>query len=418
MRTTFIKIKELNKEILIIFLLSILPIIDSINGWLVLNGGPSIGTIYKVLVIGILMLMIWISDCNILVRRILLLFSPIIYIVIVVLINVLMGGKIINSDYPVKLIFNIMLLCLLMELLRKKVIYGKTIYEILKNNCLLICIAILIPYFLGLGNNIYAGDIGYKGFYYSQNELCASLLILFYFCLYEIICAINVKNMVLFLGVSVCMLLTNSKSAMVACGVGIVVFLVEYLRRRESKNKIIVIFLLIIGIVVAEEFIRQQVFGFLTRQTSLARLYDNSFIAVLTSGRTYKLEDAWYQLLNSKTPIFHFLFGNGFCSETLVEMDFIDIFFYLGFFGLLATVLFIYFIYKKSLRFFKMDHSTIRLIGYLLVVGFAFVVGHVFFMVTAGCYFVLMCCFNTYYSVNIQESKEIENENNSCNVCI
>lgn len=403
MKSTFIKIKKIDREMLIIILFSILPIIDSINGWLVLNGGPSIGTLYKLLLIGILMIVMCLSDGNLLAKRIVLLCSPVIYIVSVVLINVLMGGTIINSDYPVKLIFNIMLLYLLMELLRKKIILGTTIYKILKNNCILISIVVLVPYVLGLGNNIYAGDIGYKGFYYSQNELCASLLILFYFCLYEIICAMNIKRVLLFLGISVCMLLTNSKSAMVACGVGVVVFLIEYLRRKESKNKLIVIIFLLIGIVIAEEFIRQQVMGFLTRQTSLARLYDNSFIAVLTSGRTYKLEDAWQQLLTSETPIFHFLFGNGFCSEILVEMDFIDIFFYLGIFGLFATLAFVYYIYKKSLKYFKLDRSTIRLVGYLLVIGFAFVVGHVFFMVTAGCYFVLLCCFNTTFSVNDNE---------------
>ena len=96
-------------------------------------------------------------------------------------------------------------------------------------------------------------------------------------------------------------------------------------------------------------------------------------------------------------------------TTQLVEMDFIDIFFYLGSFGVLALTVFLVVLFGKSLKAFKGDHSLVRPCGYLMVIGFAFLAGHVFFMATAGCYFVLMCCFNFTYTVQDNHHRLKEN---------
>ena len=128
------------------------------------------------------------------------------------------------------------------------------------------------------------------------------------------------------------------------------------------------------------------------------RLYEGSAFTTLVSGRTYMLEDAWTEFVSGPGFPFRLLFGNGFCSTVLVEMDFIDIFFYLGLIGVLSLTVFLAYIFIKSIHNFRTDHTIVRLFAYFLIVGFSFLAGHIIFMATSGCYFILICCLNLLYS--------------------
>lgn len=391
------RIKQLTIERIIVILLSVLPVVDSINGILITKGLPSIGTVYKMFVLGMLFVFT-IRKGGIYAPLIFSCLGIVIYMAISMFINLyVFSGKLINTDFPVKLLFNVLTLVLLVNCFRAGYIDGESIYTILNVNTWLMIVMILVPYVLGLGSTIYSGGIGYKGFFYSNNELSVALIILFYFSLYQLARRISVVNLVQLGAIMVCVLLLNTKSGMVACLAGGGLFAVEYLLRKDTKFKIPLILAMLLGLYVAKDFIIEQVEGFLTRQNFLYGLYGGSLLDTILSGRTFYLEDAWEYLSTGPGFLFRFLFGNGFCSEFLVEMDFIDIFFYLGFFAVAGLTGLLICIFVASVKNFKKDGTLIRPFGFLVVIGFSFLAGHVFFMATSGCYFVLLCSLNLLY---------------------
>lgn len=391
------RIKQLTIERIIIFLFSILPVVDSLNGILITRGLPSIGTLYKVFVLGMLFVFMLRQGCAP-GPVILCCLGVVMYMAASIFVNLyVFSGKLINTDFPVKFLFNVLTLALLYNCFRHNLIDGKSIYTILNISTWLMIVMILVPYVLGLGSTIYSGGIGYKGFFYSNNELSVALIILFYFSLYRLARKIGITQIIQLGAIMVCVLLLNTKSGMAACLAGGALFVVEYLCRREAKFKGLVVLMILLALYVAKDFIIEQVKGFMTRQTYLHGLYGGSLLDTILSGRTFFLEDAWQALVTGPGFVFRFLFGNGFCSETLVEMDFIDIFFYLGFFGVAGVTGFLIYIFAASIKNFRKDRTLVRPFGFLMVIGFAFLAGHTFFMATSGCYFVLMCCLLLMY---------------------
>lgn len=391
------RIKQLTIERIIIFLFSILPVVDSLNGILITRGLPSIGTLYKVFVLGVLFVFM-LRQGGAPGPVILCCLGVVMYMAASIFVNLFVfSGKLINTDFPIKLLFNVLTLALLYNCFRHNLIDGKSIYTILNISTWLMIIMILVPYVLGMGSTIYSGGIGYKGFFYSNNELSVALIILFYFSLFRLARKISITRIIQLGAIMVCVLLLNTKSGMAACLAGGALFVVEYLCRREAKFKGLVVLMILLALYVAKDFIIEQVKGFMTRQTYLHGLYGGSLLDTILSGRTFFLEDAWQALVTGPGFVFRFLFGNGFCSETLVEMDFIDIFFYLGFFGVAGITGFLIYIFAASIKNFRKDRTLVRPFGFLMVIGFAFLAGHTFFMATSGCYFVLLCGLNLLY---------------------
>lgn len=391
------RIKRLTIEQIIVLLFSVLPVVDSLNGILISRGLPSIGTVYKVFTLGVL-LVFTLRKGAMSAPVILSCLGIMLYMALSIFSNVyFFSGKLINPDFPIKLLFNVLTLALLLNCYRVGYLTGEGVYRILNINTWLMIFLILVPYALGLGSTIYTGGIGYKGFFYSNNELSVALIILFYFALYRLARHIGPQQIVQLLGIMVCVLLLNTKSGMAACLAGGALFVAEYLCRRRAKFKGLLILAILLGLYVAKDFIIEQVEGFMNRQTYLYGIYGGSMLDTILSGRTFYIEEAWKGLTEGPGFLFRVLFGNGFCSETLVEMDFIDIFFYLGFFGVVSLTGFLIWIFVKSIRNFRQDRTLVRPVGYLMSVGFAFLAGHIFFMATAGCYFVLLCCLNLMY---------------------
>ena len=392
------RVKQLTIEQIIILLFSILPVVDSLNGILISVGVSGLGTIYKLVTLGILFLFA-LRNGTLTKGTFLYTLLAVIYLLFSIFSNMyILSGKLINADYPIKLLFNILTFSMLITCWNAGYISGESIYRILNINTWLMIFAVLVPYALNMGSTIYASGVGYKAFFYSNNELSASLIVLFYFSLYRITQKITLPRIGQLLGIAICVLLLNTKSGIIACFAGCGLYIVEYMFRKEARFKGLVFIAVCFGLYVAKDFIIAQVQNFMSRQTFLYELYGGSMLDTLLSGRTFFLKEAWNYLVNGPSHSFRLLFGNGFCSTHLVEMDFIDIFFYLGAIGVAMVTLFIFVILFRSRKNFKADHSIMRPFGYLMVVGFAFLAGHVIFMATAGCYFILICCFNLFYS--------------------
>lgn len=394
-----LRIKKLTIEQIVILLFSILPVIDSVNGILITRGLPSIGIVYKFLVLGILLVFTLRRGA---IAKGLLLGGLIAigYIVAVIVTNVaVFSAPLQNGDFAVKLIFNILTLIFLLNLLKTGFLSGKSIYTMLHINCWLMAVMILVPYALGLGYTIYSGGVGYKGFFFSNNELSVALIILFYFSLYRVAVRLSAERIALLLLTMVCVLLLNTKSGMAACLLGGGLFVAEYLLRKDTKYKGLVIAAVLMGLLVTWSFIAEQIRSFMTRQTYLYNLYGGSMLDTIVSGRTFYLEKAWTALMDSPATAFHLLLGNGFCSDILVEMDFIDIFFYLGALGVAALCVMAVWGFLAAGKNFRRDRTKVLAIGYLTILGFSFLAGHTLFMATSGCYFVLyLCLCLTYFS--------------------
>lgn len=388
---------SVNVETVILLLFAALPVVDSVNGILITAELPSIGQVYKVLLLGVLALFVlrsrklspglWVAAACV-----------VGYILLSVAVNVFVLGQTLPSlDFPVKLSFNVLQLVLLLSCHRAGYITGRTVDRILNISTWLMCALLLIPYALGLGNAIYKGGIGYKGFFFSNNELSVALLILFYYSLYRTTVTLSVLNVIQLGGIAVCVLLLNTKSGMIACALGVVLFIFEYLRKPGARFKWLLVAAVAAALFVAKDFIASQVSSFLTRQQYLHRLYGGSMLETLVSGRTRLLDSALAEFTGSPWLPLRVFIGNGFCSAALVEMDFVDLFFYLGIFGALGAALFVAVIFIHSLPNFRKDGTWVRPLGFLLVVGFSFVAGHTLFMATSGCYFVLFLCYCLIY---------------------
>lgn len=394
-----IKIINGNFERIFILLFSILPIIDSINGILVQNNFISFGMIYKGLVIGFLIIyLVYSKKIN---KKTFQIVAMVLgYIGIVMAVNVLLlSGTFISLSFPIKLLINFLLFITFLVLTRHKIINGNTFYRILNNSTNLILICFLLPYIFGLGNSIYSGNLGYKGFFFSQNELNAILIILFYFCLYKVTKTLEWKSIGQLLAMTVSILLMSTKSSLIAVAVGYIFFLIEFYKKKDIKTKRRMLILLTIILIGSSGFIKKVTQALFARQSSLFSMYDNSLLDTLLSGRTFNLVNAWEVLTESPYRIVHFFIGNGFISDYLIEMDFLDVFFYLGIVGLIAVIIFLGYVFFNSVENFKQDNSVIRAVCFIMMIAFMNLTGHILLVSTSGWYFIILCSFNMTYNI-------------------
>lgn len=400
-----IKKKSISYEAIVICLLSLLPIVDSINGVLIYTNMPSVGSLYKVCVMGIMLIMI-LSNGKGISKQFGIILVAIIYIFMSIFINYVIGnGGIISIDYPIKLIINIILFYVLLQNIKNKHINGNTIYKILNNNVYVIILCIVVPYLLGMGYTIYAGNLGYKGFYYSQNELNAILIILLFFALHKLSKKIKLWSIIQVIGILICILLMSTKSSLIAIIIGIGIFAFEYMRKENARKKIVLLGMISVGTLLVSGFIIRKIMDMITRQNSLHSIYKGSLLATLTSGRIFRLEKAWEQLIESDNFIINMFIGNGFFSKCLVEMDFFDIFFYLGIIGVFFVFAFLMYVIIKGKKASKNDKNFIIITGLFVIIAFAFLTGHVLFMSSSGWYFVLYCIYIMTYDFNAIEDK-------------
>jgi hypothetical protein len=167
--------------------------------------------------------------------------------------------------------------------------------------------------------------------------------------------------------------------------------------KKDTKVKIITIVSAIIGAVLLRDKLIRAISGSLQRFTALqTNYYGGSVLTSILSGRNYYAEHAW-DYFNSEHTLFRFFFGNGFCSNYLTEMDLVDIFFYLGSIGAVASICFLGWVLKKSVHNMRTDKTIIRPVSFVVIIALLAMSGHVLFMAMSGCYFVVYVCFLIYY---------------------
>lgn len=384
--------KNINK--LFLLMIAIFPVIDSINGYLVRTFDFSIGTIYKAICIFILFLYWFIhSTSKTLIVKLICIIG---YIICSVGLNILFNGpEQLLADMVVKLSFNIVFFCLIKEFINKNFIDKSLLKKVMTIQSTLIILVLLIPYILGIGYTSYSGGLGYKGFFYSHNELNATLLILFYFCLGNINLKKEKYYIVLSILLGICLFLMSSKSSMIGCIAGVCIYAISQIKnlKKDYINKK-VIGLIALGTIIIICIIAPFIESFIVRQKVLFSNFSGDILSTLTSGRNLFVINAWDTLINSGSFVIKLIVGNGFVSNILIEMDFIDLFFYLGSIGVIGGAYFIY----KMLLYTKRNckKNYLRLFGLVVIIAFSFFTGHILFTATASTYFIIFSIYNMY----------------------
>lgn len=394
---------------LIVALFAILPIVDSVNGFLVMRGGPSVASVYKVLLCGILMLPV-LRARQIRAGTLGVLLTTVLYVAFSVGVNLfLFSAEGLKTDFVIKLLFNIITLALLLENHSNGTLNGHSFWRMLNVSAWLLPICYFVPYVLGLGNRVYGDSMGYKAFFVAQNELSLVIIVLFYFCLYKLTLRLKLSTLIQVGLLLLCGLLLNTKSTILACLLGAGVCFLYIMVRMPVRIRLAAVVIIVFACMMYYDVIIEVCGAMVERFTTLmSKYYGGSVLTSVLSGRNNFLENAWAGLVEEHF-LFRFLFGNGFCSNVLVEMDIVDIFFYLGFFGAVATVAFLTIVYVKSRRNFKTDPAPIRSLSYLLILFFLNVTGHVLFMAMSGCYFVVYLGFCLVYGSVDEKTRRIEN---------
>lgn len=311
--------------------------------------------------------------------------------------------------------------CRLMEranMPRREII--EKIHKYIMISLFLLTVVIVVPYIFGAGHYTYADRFGYRGFrgfYYSGNDITGALMILFPIgsCYYlsidrksitrkqHALCALPLAMTLL------SMLMIGTKTAFLAVGVsifGITVYTLVQLARRDLEPfkrvlcialVFVILFLAISGLATLfngtsiGETLKVTVEGF-----EYAK--NESPETLMFSGRLKKLAPQWEDYKSGGILTMLFGVGRGSQVET-IEMDLCETLIYYGIFGFIVML----WLYVKEgigflVRFVKNFH-VLGLGAFLslgLCVAYLTIAGHVLFTVTSGFYFAVTLAYARY----------------------
>lgn len=386
--------KESHNNPFVIMLFCVLPIIDTLNG---IYPEIPIGKIYKMSLGIVVFTYLCVKKRKLNKKKSLVVLGTFIYVFFSIAINALLGGNILNIEYPIKLLFNVLLFVSLVQCTEYKLVCGEDFYCILEYGAWFFVCCYIIPYFLGVGNKVYAGDIGYKAFFIAQNELGLVIVVFCFFTAYQLINRSTIINVLKLASLLICGLLLNTKTAIIASIIAVIMWFVPIIINGRKEYKILTFIVIIVGVIVLKETMINSFKLVYDRFSMLTtKYYNGSIITGILSGRNNTVVAAWNDLVKNHFFV-RFLIGNGFCSKLLVEMDLIDIFFFLGIIGVAFTSAWLYRIYAIIKCNSKYDKSRIKKVSYLVILVLLFFAGHVLFMAMSGCYFIVYLCFLIYY---------------------
>ncbi|GGE02393.1 hypothetical protein GCM10010831_00190 [Psychroflexus salis] len=278
----------------------------------------------------------------------------------------------------------------------------------------LTCASILLKY-VGFGYPMYNyGNIGSKGFFYAGNEISVLLLIMSAFLAKNLwVKNFKINYFFTFLLSFITALGIGSKTALF--GILLIFFLIPIKRisLKTSLNKFIfasiaILILIPSLLVVSWEYIKRT-----ELYIRVVYFYEKlDFITFLLSNRNTFLIDAVQVYINDYNWL-EKLIGVGQSTfetkngSSIIEIDFIDIFFAFGFIGLLIFIGLIIYLWKQSKRLAKSPKfnyaSFVNLMLFILV-AISSTAGHVFSSGLAaifiGLTFAIMFKKNIYNETN------------------
>lgn len=274
----------------------------------------------------------------------------------------------------------------------------------------LFTLGLLIPYFMGIGNQTYANsDAGYKGFYFATNDTTMAFMVSSTFTGHYLVKNLGSQTRLksfgllsLYFGNMLCLLLLATKTGILYGFILTLVLIIHFLffQKRISRNirvlsSLIVAIVTVFILVSGKEFIVGATAGTIQRIMYFYQLFDGDLVRLLTSSRSEYLQDGWEYFSQSAHPLLLPLIGFGFEYRLLhfgraglIEMDFFDFLFSFGVIGILIVTMMIGYFFILA---FKKSKKSIYSAVYLVLLGYSFFAGHVFFSALSTTILGLVC---------------------------
>lgn len=248
----------------------------------------------------------------------------------------------------------------------------------------------------GFGFNSYAEGIGSKGFFFAGNELSVLYVVLLAFLLLYVFKNFSKLKYAIAAVVSLFFgLFIATKVTMLSILILIFVIPLTSINWKITSKKVIGVSISLVLFSALAIMVYNYLFisGLIDKWNYFLKIYDYNYVSIILSGRNRFLEQAYLMSLENK-HILHDLFGYSYTgysalikhSTTLhgqsIEMDFFDIYFFYGLIGLLAVLSFWFvaiFTYIKNKA-----KNPIILFTALLVLGISFLSGHVLYSGMSG----------------------------------
>lgn len=383
-------------------LVIITPLVDTINGAYVLkNGGTgvSIGTFYRLFLIlfSALVLVTHRVKKQHLLWLLLSLYFPINCVIRYGAFNISFMSAL---SYGIKWVFPIFLMTCFTILQRSTV--DRTCIKVMDCWRYLIPGLLVIEYLLGIGEKTY-WDAGFRGLYFSINDVSFSLTMMISYSLYKLIMIeVSKKNIIaVFLNFIAIVILATKSCVIFAVLGGAYFFVVKY--KKSMKKAIIYTFVIAILMVFGFFVMQEKIIEMLNRYI---RFYDQmstdggefaQIMFFLTSARTARIGVS-LEGLYSQFSVVKLLFGwKAPYNEGAIEMDWYDSFFQHGIMGFVILLGYCYtFLFKKR------DYKTPWLFMLIVAMICSFFSGHVLngalsstvLAVVAQCAFSSKCAYD------------------------
>ncbi len=403
-RTDYKKIFEL----LILFT----PVIDTINGLLLRSNiyisVISIGMIFRLLFMGFILRVFIkkgvkkeVSVC---------LFSLVYFIVVALIwgINDGIGALFSYITYAAKWMLPIMIVCCFLILYKDIQRDEKErIKKILDFFSYIFAIFLIVEFLFGIGTKTYY-DAGFKGLFYSTNDISYCLTISAIITLFDWFQKNQIKKFVKLIINLAALIILSAKSGFVFIAFSLICFIFYFIRNKKFVKKILLFFSAICGVIFLYiNMFNNEIDGFFGRYMNMYAytIEANGFnidavLNFLTSGRWLRTVYQLTNFVNMDNFVLPFLFGwiapdNGTYS-IVVEMDFFDAFFQYGSIGMLLLIfIYIYFFSIRKKDFFWTFVFFISMMS-------AMWGGHIISGALSGTYFAL-CCSAMILGIKVNE---------------
>lgn len=336
------------------YLLLITPIVDTINGLFLMNNDPngiSIGTFYRLfLIIYILLnlinstILIWIL-------------IPLVYF----LLNGIIRGELMGSGlmegltYSMKWVFPIILIAYYSFYKKNRAEINKYLVRCLNFWCYFVPLSLILEYIFKIGNNSYY-DAGFKGLYYSTNDIAMVLIVLFIYSLYR---AFELKRFYVLATIMnfLAIIILSTKSS-VFFAILFFIFMVLGYGKIRIKNLVALCILGLSSYFIMSSFFTSSIELFILRynnmwinSSSISNNWFSNFLFFATSGRTNRISE-FFSNINVGNIILNMLFGWIYPDNIhVIEMDWYDLLCQYGVIGLfILLVTYTYFLVKSKMK--------------------------------------------------------------------
>lgn len=378
-------------ETVLILTIGILPLIDSMNGFIMETYNISIALAYRA--IALLVLIIYVYNKNY-IKNTVYISIAIIYFILIGLVSSLghneINGLVKELSTASKFIFIIAIIESFKNVMKNPIEAKELVDKIINMNMILFPLCLIIPMVLGVGYDVYHGA-GNKGFFNANNELGIVLSVLFIFSTDDLYKKINIKNIVIFTGIVISMVAIGSKVGLLFPIIVIALYFVKSIFNFTIKYKFTLIIVLISMtiIFIVKLLFNDMLISILDRQEWLYNNVESTAIFLILSGRNILLEIIHNDFIHSPNILFKLIFGYGiYMKEKVisigygaknlkpVEMDLFDTFYSYGIVGVI--IIYGYFL-VQFIKYRSFNEGGFKYtLSFITILILGFFSGHVF----------------------------------------